>query len=206
MTAGAPRERPGRWDGSLRSWFERKVRGEKDARAFLLRLVPQGGACAEIGVWKGAFSAKILERTRPRRLWLIDPWTFAGEQPGRCFGGLRAQSQADMDAIHDDVARRLGARPEVTILRATSAGAAASIEDRSLDWVYVDGDHSYEAVKLDLALYAPKLRAGGFLTGDDYDFEEDGALPVKRAVDEFAASGAARVVTIRNGQFVLRVP
>ena len=40
----------------------------KGRRHVLLRSLPTGGACAEVGVWKGDFSARILEVVRPRRL------------------------------------------------------------------------------------------------------------------------------------------
>jgi methyltransferase family protein len=35
------------------------------------------------------------------------------------------------------------------------------------DWIYVDGDHQYEAVKKGLESYLPKVKPGGFITGDD---------------------------------------
>jgi hypothetical protein len=46
--------------------------------------------------------------------------------------------------------------------------------------VYIDAIHLYDYVKRDIALWLPKLREGGIISGDDYNMEE-----VRRAVDEF---------------------
>lgn len=39
----------------------------------------------------------------------------------------------------------------------------------SVDLVYIDGDHTYEGVKLDIEMYGPLARK--VLCGDDYDPE-----------------------------------
>jgi hypothetical protein len=52
----------------------RRFRGEP--RKFVTQLAPPSGVCAEIGVWKGEFSAQILKVARPSKLHLIDPWRF----------------------------------------------------------------------------------------------------------------------------------
>jgi deazaflavin-dependent oxidoreductase (nitroreductase family) len=94
-----------------------------------------------------------------------------------------------MDAIHDGVCRRFGgpiASGQVVVLRARSAEAADQVEP--LDWVYIDGDHTYHAVKADLKRFYQLLKPGGVIAGDDYAMAgwwEDG---VTRAVDEFVAS------------------
>jgi hypothetical protein len=76
--------------------------------------------------------------------------------------------------------------------------------DAYFDWVYVDGDHSYEGCSRDLELYAPKVRSGGFLLVDDYKtgWWGDGLI---RAVDEFAARPAVEWVARQGDQVVLRV-
>jgi len=40
----------------------------------LLNLLPRGSVCAELGVWKAAYSETILKRVRPKKLHLIDAW------------------------------------------------------------------------------------------------------------------------------------
>jgi hypothetical protein len=176
-----------------------------------LDLLPRGSVGAEIGVHHGDFSAAILEAVAPRLLHLIDPWKHeaAPEYSAAWYGGRASGAQAEMDERHDGVVARFAAeiaRGQVIVHRSTSDVALAELADSSLDWVYIDGNHRYEFVVEDLELSLAKTRSGGLVTGDDYaegGWWEGG---VKRAVDELAASGRARLVTIRDRQFVFERP
>ncbi len=175
-----------------------------DRRGFLLRMLPQNSTGAEVGVWQGDFSARILATARPARLHLIDPWMFNPAFPARAYGGGIARSQGDMDAIYQGVVRRFADRSEVEIHRQTSLDAARELRAESLDWIYIDGDHSEEAVYNDLAAYFPKIKPGGLITGDDYDWvSKDGERAVKNAVDRFLAEFPSETRLIKGSQFVL---
>ena len=179
-------------------------------RARLLRRLPKHSVGVEIGVWAGDLSAAILRAVRPVQLHLLDPWAFAPDEryEQAWYGGARAGSQAEMDEVYKRVLQRFEteiADGAVVIHRSTSAEAAAGFEDASLDWVYVDGNHLYEYVRADLELFAPKVRPGGLLAGDDYGtpgWWDDG---VRRAVDRFLVTqaGTYAPVLLRD-QFLLR--
>ena len=49
-----------------------------------------------------------------------------------------------------------------------SADAAKMVPDGSLDFVYIDGNHGYDAVLDDLMAWTPKVKEGGFIAGHDY--------------------------------------
>lgn len=180
-------------------------------RAKLLEELPKGGTGVEVGVWKGDFSQRILEVVRPARLHLVDPWQAFEEEgyEGARYGGRLTGGQPEMDALHAAVLARFASERRqgvVEVHRMTSLEAAELFQDGQLDFVYVDGNHRYDFVRADLRAWAPKLRPGGFLAGDDYGVEgwwEDG---VTRAVDEFVRAGAASVVSLEHHQFLLRVP
>jgi hypothetical protein len=187
------------------------LRGAKAApRTQVLRALPQRSVGAEIGVHEGDFSAHILDIVRPRRLHLIDPWQYQedAQYQQSLYGQRGADGAAEMDARFTAVCerfRRESAAGAVLVHRSTSSAAALEIPDGSLDWVYVDGDHLYSAVRDDLVTYAKKLKPGGILAGDDYGvvgWWEDG---VRRAVDEFAATCPAELEVI-GSQFLLRFP
>jgi hypothetical protein len=180
-------------------------------RAFLLELVPKGAVSAEIGVWKGDFSAQMLEIVKPRKLHLIDPWLLhnSDEYARAKYGRPMSKSQERMDEVHQSVLDRFAAPIEagvVEVHRASSEDAAAAFEDGYFDWVYVDGNHTYDFVKRDLKLYFEKIKSGGLLGGDDYrsaGWWKDG---VTRAVDDFVRSGRCELVLTKAEQFLLRKP
>jgi hypothetical protein len=179
------------------------------SRYRLVKMLPQHAVGAEVGVWKGDFSASLLRYSRPIRLHLIDPWAFQADLPRAWYGGLAAGSQSDMDAISESVRNRFSteiAQATVVVHRATSTEALAGLDDGSLDWIYIDGNHLYEGVKDDLFAALPKVRPGGLIACDDYGspgWWEDG---VRIAVDEFVAGGHAERVADLGSQFVMRRP
>jgi hypothetical protein len=171
-------------------------------RTLLLESMPRHGVCAEIGVWKGDFSERILRVTQPRELHLVDPWRYdAGSDQWHGTGS--AGSQDRMDVIHDEVRRRFDGDPRVVIHRADSSACRELFADQSLDWVYVDGDHLYDAVLFDLWSLAPKVKPGGFMAGDDFLWGDEDGYPVLRAVAEFVRTGPAAFHHVSKDQFVL---
>jgi predicted O-methyltransferase YrrM len=70
-------------------------------------------------------------------------------------------------------------------IKATSKTASKKFADESLDVVFIDLTHTYEAVKEDIALWLPKVKKGGYLAGDDY---HENWLGVIQAVDELLPS------------------
>lgn len=53
-----------------------------------------------------------------------------------------------------------------------------------VDLIFIDGNHSYESCRKDIAAWTPHVRPGGILCGHDYC---DACPGVKRAVDESGA-------------------
>lgn len=178
-------------------------------RDFVLKRMPKGAVCAEIGVHKGDFARRILQVARPRRLHLVDPWRYhdGDVYEGSWYGGWRGEGQARMDARYRDVLDRFDAEIEegrVQVHRMTSLQAADRLPKEGLDWVYIDANHLYEHVLADLRTYLPLVQPGGYIAGDDYDspgWWDDG---VTRAVDEFVDHAPVEVVEIRDEQYVLR--
>lgn len=90
-------------------------------------------------------------------------------------------TQSTQDALFEIIkenAEFMG--PRFSILRANSTDAAEQIADESLDFVYIDGDHSTEAVYQDLLNYIPKVKKGGIVSGHDI-----GLVGVKTAIDRW---------------------
>jgi Methyltransferase domain len=157
------------------------------------------GRGVEVGVQRGDFSELILLNWHGRELISVDPWLAAPPDEYRDVSNLPQE-------IHDNFYAEARRRLEVfgdrsKIWRMTSKEAAARIESRSLDFVYLDARHDYESVKEDIELWYDKVRPGGILAGHDYvdGVRPQGVFGVKSAVDEFfAARGLTVGATLDN--------
>ncbi|MGH9641910.1 MAG: class I SAM-dependent methyltransferase [Terriglobales bacterium] len=172
-------------------------------------MLPKHSVGAEIGVYEGDFSARILETVRPKALHLIDPWKHEESDAYKeaWYGGKAEGGQAGMDRRYEAV--RLRFEPDilsgrVRIHRGYSCDVLDEFPDVYFDWIYIDGNHLYEFVKQDLEYSFRKTKPGGYITGDDY--EEGGWWQggVKKAVDEFIRERPVEPLAIRHAQYVLR--
>lgn len=124
----------------------------------------------EIGVAKGTNALSIFRTIHMKRLYLVDPYKPYVES-GKIL---------DYSPFFLYVKKRLN-YPNVTLIRKTSVEAVGDVPN-GLDFVYIDGDHSYENVEADIVAWYPKVRLGGVLGGHDYSAKYTG---VCRAVNEF---------------------
>ncbi|SIS83460.1 class I SAM-dependent methyltransferase [Phaeovulum vinaykumarii] len=151
-------------------------------RGKLLQMMPKGAKCAEIGVWEGGFSERILAETEPAELHLIDPWLYMPEFSNTGFG--RRKNKDLMEGRYEMVVDKFKDDPRVHIHRATSAEGMAELPDGSLDWVYIDGNHNEPFINEDLEICLQKVKPDGIISGDDYHWQTESlGAPVKRAVD-----------------------
>lgn len=126
---------------------------------------------AEIGVERGGLTHAILSACQLDSHFLIDPWRpYSGSGAGWYFNQPRFQKWAVWDDLYDYVVKCFGDR--TTILRLPSLEAIQQFQSNSLDLVFIDGDHSYEAVTADIQAWLPILRDTGILAGHDYDAKE----------------------------------
>lgn len=138
-------------------------------RLNLLHFLPPEGEVVEIGVAEGEFSQRIRDIVRPKRLHLVDPWTHQ-DAAGYEADPSNVPSE-EQKARYQAVQARFAVEIEagsVVLHRACSVEAAKNFSDGCLDWVYIDGMHTFEAVKADLGAYAAKIKEGGFILGHDY--------------------------------------
>jgi hypothetical protein len=139
----------------------------------------------EVGVCQGVWSSNLLELW-PGNVICVDPWAKVDGY----------EEEYDHEANYRAARHRLATYADrVQILRQTSLQAAKNVLDGSMDFVYLDANHSYEAVRDDLAAWWPKVRQGGIFAGDDYGIIEEQWVDfghgrvrfgVRKAVDEFA--------------------
>ena len=178
------------------------------SRGLLLSMLPTNAVGAEIGVHEGDFSRRLLDVLKPRKMHLIDPWQYqrGKEFAEAYYGGKAKGGQTQLDSRYLRVLQRF--QPEiqtgqVEVHRAFSNQVAVQFADEYFDFVYIDGDHRYAAVKEDLELYFKKLKVRGLLCGDDYGEFGWWKGGVERAVDEFASNNKVKIVSLQHSQFCL---
>lgn len=135
---------------------------------------------AEIGVWEGSFSEKFCQANKDLLLICVDPWSVQKNYPEA------KNDAARLEQAYQTAKARL--KPYgCVLLRMTSEKAAANVPDRSLDFVYIDGNHTYDHVIRDLELWTPKVRQSGVVSGHDYgsSHKHKPFIQVKPAVDKF---------------------
>lgn len=174
-------------------------------RGRLLAQMPKGGVAAEIGVWEGQFSRRILDECAPVTLHLIDPWQYMPEFGNTGFG--RKKNEHLMEVKYQDVVKAFADDPRVVIHRATSEAALSAMPDGSLDWVYIDGNHNEPFIGNDIALCLRKVRADGIIAGDDFNWQSEASgAPVRRAVEAAAAAlGPQATLKVMANQWILRL-
>ena len=119
----------------------------------------------EVGVQSGNFSIAQLAGGH-QRLHLVDPWRHLVDwkKPANVKQGAH---DALYRSVLERVVRRFGS-DRVIVHRNTSEAAALEFADESLDYIYIDGDHTVGGVLADCLLWWPKLKPGGLFFGDDF--------------------------------------
>ena len=161
----------------------------EDNRFNFFKHFPKNSKGAEIGVDAGGNCYyNLLPIIKPKMLYLIDMWddlfpTKRNLLINRVDNNL--QLKISKKQKYDRIVKTLGHKDNITILKYDSSEACKYIEDNSLDWVYIDGCHTYESVTKDLTNYYPKVKKGGIISGDDYNEMDDILAESKKAIDDF---------------------
>lgn len=133
------------------------------------------GVGAEVGVHRGAFSKIMMTNWATCDRWIgIDPYPVYNEFPAR----------RDIDAIAATVMMAVHPQSHKADLMAMTAQQAIDhglIPD-DMTFVYIDGEHTYDAAKRDIETMWPRIHDRGILAGHDYCRYHPGVI---RAVDEF---------------------
>ncbi len=181
------------------------MRAKAPHRAALVRrlseMFPNGPReGAEVGVLAGRTSLELLEAFPALRLRMVDHW--GGQASLDRTGSVGSQKSLTLARTNTKAyaARRM-------LMRHDSLKAARRVADASLDFVFIDADHTYKSVRADLAAWAPKVKPGGLLCGHDYLSVLPDSRPngVQQAVDEYATTTGQRV-TLGEGYLWFFLP
>ncbi len=156
--------------------FKDRYFGNRNKRwSFVSQLLDDPRRGAELGVKGGRFSANILQAHENLHLFAVDLW------------GLPCDIQSippGPEVVYDEnlaFMKEFESRIEpyasrVTPMQMPTTFAAPLIEDESLDFIFIDANHTYDGVAVDIDDWVPKVRPGGWITGHDYSNKFPGVV------------------------------
>ena len=118
---------------------------------------------AEVGVSKGRYSKWLCIKHRKLKLYCIDPWIAYDEYVER--HGEKGQVLLNEEF---EITKKRLAPFKCELIRKSSMDAVKDFKDESLDFVFIDGNHSFEYVVDDIAAWSKKVKKGGIVAGHDY--------------------------------------
>jgi hypothetical protein len=133
---------------------------------------------AEVGVFRGYLTKFLLDMTpQIKKYYCIDPWASSE------YGWSNKNSDQDWNEVFANFKENVSSHlDKIEIMKMLSIDAANIIENKNLDFAFLDGNHRYKFVKEDISLWCLKIKPGGFISGHDYG--NPGHTEVKKAVDE----------------------
>ncbi len=163
-------------------WFTWRSAQEEAVSVF-----PAGSRFVEVGTYLGrslCSLGEVVERSGKNiEVIGIDTCRGSGPENGKDYhGGAVAEGGGTFaGALHKNVLD-CGFGERITLIISDSVSAARLFSDASLDWVHLDARHDYVSVKADIEAWLPKVKVGGWLSGDDYD-EQKWPQVVKAVAD-----------------------
>ena len=127
-----------------------------------------GGSVLEIGCYEGAGTELLHKYLHPSEQVCCDPWEDSYTDVGFTFKNQYENFKSNTKHLN------------ITEMRMTSDKMFSELDIITFDFIYIDGDHSYEQVVKDLNNSFKVLKVGGIILLDDYGWES-----VRRAVNEF---------------------
>ena len=157
----------------------------------------EGAVVAEIGVFAGRCTAVMAPICMPNDCEYHAVDNFWGTNPSD--PATKAQRSGGIQGAFEGNMKALRLHDYISIHVSDSADAAAMFQDGSVDFCFIDADHTPKGVRRDLAAWWPKIKAGGLLGGHDYPSSRASRANklLGAAVDSFAVSVGQRVEASR---------
>lgn len=129
---------------------------------------------AEIGVAGGKFSQVMCEMNPGVKLLCVDTWQVYS-------GNRRGGPQEQHDRNYQLAQERL-AQYDATLIPGFSMDIVKDVPLESLDFVYIDANHAFDYVMMDIIEWAKRVRKGGIVSGHDlYKFRDAGVVEAVNA-------------------------
>lgn len=145
----------------------------------------------EIGVWEGTNSVRLLEQFPNLTLIGIDPF----EEYQDWCGYVKSENINSREKVANTVLKKYIDENRFKLIRKFSDKALLELTDQSFDFIYIDGDHSYDWALHDITNYWKLVKTGGILCGHDRSLEG-----VSRALNQFIIDNNISYVSTEQPQ------
>lgn len=122
----------------------------------------ENGVIVEIGSWKGKSTIWLAKGSKvgnKLKVYAIDPHTGSSEHKER-YGKVSTFAEFKQNIKNAKV-------DDIVIPIVKTSEEAVKIFDEPVEFIFIDGAHEYELVKLDFKLWFPKLIDGGIIAFHD---------------------------------------
>lgn len=126
----------------------------------IIQDLPSNSKILELGCFKGRSSLFLLEQIRQSEKVIIPFFV------DHFLGSV----EHNETSLFLDFTTNLAGNKKFNLLTMTSVEASELFPINYFDFIMIDASHDYENVKLDIFTWLPKVKSGGFLCGDDYDW------------------------------------
>ena len=148
--------------------------GKRDGLLKLIEELPDDIIMAEVGCFAGESAQLFLQSDKINTFYAIDPWKngYNGRDPASSSDLVEAENKFDERTNGYNVIK----------LKMTLEESFDELPE--LDFIYIDGDHQYDAVLRDTKLGIKKVKLGGIVSGHDYRKENPIVRVVKKLFGE----------------------
>jgi hypothetical protein len=184
---------------TVEGWFD-----FEDVYSAAVSKAQDGAHFVEVGSWFGKstvyMGVEVLNSGKSIRFDAIDHW--GGSPDEMAETGMETpmfkylQNNSVEDAYNTFLNNIEPCKDYITVVRGDSMKLVNDYKNNSLDFVFIDSDHSYENVKKEILNWWPKLKVGATIGGHDYNHP-----PVSRAV--FDTLGRLGVIHVFNRSWVV---
>lgn len=146
----------------------------EDLYSSAVRASPSPAVFVEVGVWLGQsaifMASQIAKSGKDIQFFAVDPWNrmdFYQNNFQKHLAHVHSRGGSPRAAFNRNV-QESGLGHLIHPVQMNSIDFARTLEDRSVDFAFLDGDHTFLGLLADLRAWWPKIKPGGYLAGHDY--------------------------------------
>lgn len=155
----------------------------------VLYKLPQGGTVVEVGVAYGDFTRHILKVLKPDSFIAIDSFGISPDDEPWGRQVLKDRGCSHYEYYQSEF-RDYTEKGTFQIKQGMSWDMIEALPDHSVDYMYVDADHSYLAVSQEIRALKSKMKEDGIIQFNDYTYFNSNTMEaygVPKAVHELMA-------------------